>query len=67
MLLGQKMAEILTFPRIGTTDAMLFTSALPPIWRRPMKTPFAFHVLSVTGAVFATLCLTIASAPPVFA
>ncbi len=32
-----------------------------------MKTPFAFHVLSVTGAVFATLCLTIASAPPVFA
>jgi hypothetical protein len=61
------MAEFRGSQQIGTTDAMVFASASPPIWRRPMKTPFAFHVLSVTGAVFATLCLTIASAPPVFA
>jgi hypothetical protein len=61
------MAEISHFLKTGTVDAMLFTSVLTPIWRTTMKSPFAFRTLSVTGAVFATLCLTIASAPPVFA
>ncbi|QNA82738.1 hypothetical protein G4G27_00975 [Sphingomonas sp. So64.6b] len=61
------MAEISHFLKTGTVDAMLFTSALMPTWRMIVKSPFAFRMLSVTGAVFATLCLTIASAPPVFA